>query len=538
MTGCDVLLINPPFLTLTSMIGVGHQVPLGLLMVGGALLDAGVRVQLLDAECTRMSVAEVVAGVVQRRPRIVMAGHAGSTAAHETCVEMFGAIKAARPGTICVFGGPYPTYHAREILAEHECVDVIVRGEGEATAVELTRALLAYDAIDEVQSIAFRRDGRARRQGEALASPPPPATREAAGHVPEVVVTSERVPLDMNDYRIGWELLDENGSWDRYQCFGLGRAVIVQFSRGCPHHCTYCGQRGFWMQWRHRDPVALADEIEWLVRARGVRFVTLADENPTTLLEPWHLFLREVARRGLPVKFFSTIRASDIVRDREHLDLWAAAGIQYILMGIDGTDEATLKAIKKGSTTRVDFQACRLLREHGIYSMIARIVGLSDERWSSFWQAAKQVEHYDGDYLNIMYVTPHAWTEFAAESRERVVADENLAHWNYRRPVLGQRTMKPWQTFLAVKLLEFYFHNRPRRLWRLLTQSAFSRQQLLWCTQHIGAVWVAEIFDFLRNPPRTRGRTLEEFQTAAVGECRHEERVQLRVRPSARVQHV
>ena len=61
MNGCDVLLINPPFLTLTSMIGVGHQVPLGLLMVGGALLDAGVRVQLLDAECTRMSVAEVVA---------------------------------------------------------------------------------------------------------------------------------------------------------------------------------------------------------------------------------------------------------------------------------------------------------------------------------------------------------------------------------------------------------------------------------------------------------------------------------------------
>src|ERR1043166_3088453 len=82
-------------------------------------------------------------------------------------------------------------------------------------------------------------------------------------------------------------LLDENASWDRYQCFGLGRAVIVQFSRGCPHKCTYCGQRGFWMKWRHRDPLALADEIEWLVTKRGVRFITLADENPTTLPGPW-----------------------------------------------------------------------------------------------------------------------------------------------------------------------------------------------------------------------------------------------------------
>ena len=32
------LLVNPPYQTLTSNLGVGHQVPLGLLMVGGALL--------------------------------------------------------------------------------------------------------------------------------------------------------------------------------------------------------------------------------------------------------------------------------------------------------------------------------------------------------------------------------------------------------------------------------------------------------------------------------------------------------------------
>lgn len=528
----DVLLINPPFVTLTSTLGVGHQVPLGLLMVGGALLDAGIRVRLLDAECTRMSVIQVAAEVARLKPRIVMSGHAGSTAAHLTCVQMFNAIKRLRPGTVCVYGGPYPTYHCREILEQHPSIDIIVRGEGEATAVNLARAILQYDAIDHVQSIAFRDESvhtpirHAQRQGEAPTSPN--TTRVAAGHA-HVVLTPKRPPLNMNDYRIGWELLDDNHSWDRYQCFGLGRAVIVQFSRGCPHHCTYCGQRGFWMQWRHRDPIALADEIEWLVRARGVRFVTLADENPTTLLEPWHTFLREISRRNLPVKFFATIRASDIVRDRDYLHLWAAAGIQYILMGIDGTDEATLKAIRKGSTTRVDFQACQLLRRHGIYSMIARIVGLSEERWSSFLQAARQLSLYDGDYLNAMYVTPHAWTAFAAEARHRPVIDENLAHWNYRRPILGQPHMKPWQTFLAVKLLELWFHARPRRAWRLLTQSAFSRQQFLWCLRHIGAVWLAEIADFLRAPPVASGKTLEALNPDTLGECRHEERVQLRI---------
>ena len=52
---CDVLLINPPFITLTSRVGVGHQVPLGLLMVGGALLDAGFSVHLLDAEVRQIA---------------------------------------------------------------------------------------------------------------------------------------------------------------------------------------------------------------------------------------------------------------------------------------------------------------------------------------------------------------------------------------------------------------------------------------------------------------------------------------------------
>ncbi|KWV57605.1 hypothetical protein AS156_38465 [Bradyrhizobium macuxiense] len=56
---------------------------------------------------------------------------------------------------------------------------------------------------------------------------------------------------DLDAYRVGWELIDHA----RYSYWGGLRAVVVQFSRGCPHLCNYCGQRGFWTRWRHRDPV-------------------------------------------------------------------------------------------------------------------------------------------------------------------------------------------------------------------------------------------------------------------------------------------
>src|SRR5690242_2676406 len=137
----NVLLINPPYQTITSNVGVGHQVPLGLLMIGGALLDGGHRVQLLDAECQRMGIKGIVRRVAQIRPDIVMTGHAGSTPAHPLCLRMLKAIKTAFPKITTVYGGVYPTYHAEGILALGPAVDVIVRGEGEAASVELVHAL-------------------------------------------------------------------------------------------------------------------------------------------------------------------------------------------------------------------------------------------------------------------------------------------------------------------------------------------------------------------------------------------------------------
>ena len=87
--------------------------------------------------------------------------------------------------------------------------------------------------------------------------------------------------------------------WDGYQAFGLGRAAVVQFPRGCPHTCTYCGQWMFWKHWRHRTVQAFVDEVEWLHRTHGVRFFWLADENPTTIPEVWQQVLEEIIRRRL-----------------------------------------------------------------------------------------------------------------------------------------------------------------------------------------------------------------------------------------------
>ncbi len=473
-----ILLVNPPYISLSSR-GVGHQIPFGLLCIGGPLIDAGHELRLLDAERHHMSAAQIEQAVRAFEPDIVMTGHAGSTPAHDACQAALAAAKRACPAAVTVYGGVYPTYHAAEILAESAVVDVVVRGEGEAIACELARALEARAPLGGVAGIAYRgREGAVRQTPDAPMIP------------------------DLDSWRVGWELIED---WDLYQCFGAGRAAIIQFSRGCPHQCSYCGQYQFWERWRYRSPWAVAAEIGWLYRTHGVRFVTLADENPTSSKRLWREFLEAVIAEDVPVRFFATIRATDIVRDAELLPLMKRAGMACILMGIETTDPATLEAIRKGSTVQEDQRAVALLREHGILSMLGHIVGFEEERLADYRRATRQIVLYDPDLLNAMYVTPHRWSDWSAENGERMVIETDQSRWDYRHQLLASRHLPPWLIFWLVKYMELVVHLRPRALRRVLAHPDKEvRGWLRWCFWNSSRVWRAEIAEHLRGLFRAR----------------------------------
>jgi anaerobic magnesium-protoporphyrin IX monomethyl ester cyclase len=182
-------------------------------------------------------------------------------------------LRIAIPGARVVYGGVFPTYHWREILTEEPHVAAIVRGEGEETARQLIAALERKTPLAHVRGIAYRENGR------PIATPPAMVIR------------------DLDAYRVGWELIDHA----RYTYWGGLRAVVVQFSRGCPHLCNYCGQRGFWTRWRHREPRRFATELARLYREHGVRVINFADENPTVSKKEWRHFLEALIAEDVPL---------------------------------------------------------------------------------------------------------------------------------------------------------------------------------------------------------------------------------------------
>ena len=192
--------------------------------------------------------------------------------------------------------------------------------------------------------------------------------------------------------------------------------------------------------------------------------------------------------------FYASIRATDIVRDRDILHLYKKAGIQYVLLGIESTEPEVLKEIKKGSTIRQDLEACRLLKKHGIFSIVAHVVGLIDETLGTFWTSIRKLIHYNGDFVNATYITPHSWTSFGRQVKDHPVVQSDLSMWDYRNQILAQPNLSPWKIFIAVKTLELYVQARPGKLWDILkTKDRFLRHQLLWTFFHTGLVWFGEI---------------------------------------------
>src|SRR5512139_1193714 len=76
------LLVNPPHPSIGSRIPREHLPPLGLLALGGPLLDAGHQVRLLDAEFGPMPLASILEDARSFAPLAVLLGHSGSTSGH------------------------------------------------------------------------------------------------------------------------------------------------------------------------------------------------------------------------------------------------------------------------------------------------------------------------------------------------------------------------------------------------------------------------------------------------------------------------
>ncbi|MCE5334196.1 MAG: B12-binding domain-containing radical SAM protein [Desulfobacteraceae bacterium] len=338
----DVLLIQPPIrdFYLTAK----RTIPYGLACIASCLRKEGFSVEILDALATgkskKIPIPEEMSFLdeLYRGPDISPfslfhdyrhygrdfewlgreARNSGArivgisslfTAYSGEALKTAEAVKRWHPGAIVVLGGHHPTEMAAEVL-RHDCVDYIMRGDGEEAFTRLVRALFEGKSPETVPGVGFK-----TAAGSIFCNPPAILEDPDGVPLPAIELT------DLRFYRR-----------KRAPC-----AVIVA-GRGCPLSCSYCSiGSSRWNRFRLRSVPAVIAEMERAVAGHGVRFIDFEDENVSFRKEWFNGLLREICSRF----------------GEYDLELRAMNGL--FAPSLDG---ATIQAMKKAGFSALNLSLC------------------------------------------------------------------------------------------------------------------------------------------------------------------------------------
>lgn len=426
--------------------------PLGILYCATVLENEGFEVSVLDQAAKGFTTTQAVSWVKREDPDILGLSVLGTSS--KEAGKIAGLVKEENPSIYLILGNYHPTFNASKILRKYAGVDIIVRGEGEYTILDLARCLQTGRSLKKVAGITYRgRDG-------------------------ETIATSER-PLINNVDSLPFPNRNLTGCEYASRIFGIKTATkkftSLLSSRGCPFQCTFCACRKFARGvWRPRSVESIIEELE-LLHSEGYQEFLFVDDNFT--LNPRRVvkFCHMLKKRKLKIEWFCDSRVDNcgFGTFREMV----RAGCRTLYFGMESANQRILNYYKKHITPEQSKIAACNARKAGMDIIVGSfIVGAPDETLGEIrntLQFAQKIE-IDIPSFNILGapVGSPLWNELVAKG----FIDE-AKHWE--ESVFVPKVVPTAVPFVEVSsmIYEYFkaFYLNPKRLFseviRMLTSS-------------------------------------------------------------------
>ncbi len=275
-------------------------------------------------------------------------------------------INALPPGLMTIVGGRTATEDPRYWLEACPNVDAVVCGDGEQAIVELAKGR----AWSEITGLAHRGD-----EGQVVHNPP-----------------RDNAPLDddlmpARDMRRRSYYLTSKG-------VSTGITIDkIAGSRGCPFNCKFCSFSlnpwGVKRRWAPRSIASIVREIEQ-IDANLIFFVDdLFTYQPDRVVEICDLLIAKGIRKHYIVNARLELASRpDVIRKMEQ------AGFLSLLIGVESTQDATLKSMGKGFTVehvRQQFEVFRKSKMIINAYFIAGNIGETEEQILSIAPFARSI---------------------------------------------------------------------------------------------------------------------------------------------------
>lgn len=408
-----IVLATPPYHA-GVVESAGRWMPLSLAYLAAAARTAGYEARIYDAMTKQDDVETVVSTLLAMDFDVL--GVTAITSSYPVSVEILRRVKERKPNVITVLGGVHPTFCYGEIFErDGDAVDYIVTGEGEISLPALLRALRGTGSWGDVKGVFSIRDG--------VLAP--------TGVQPRIT--------DLDQLDVAWELID----WEDYRYYVIpdSRLAAISTSRGCTFGCTFCSQQKFWEKtWRSRNPERIVSEIELLNKQYGANVFLLVDEYPTSSRDRWEELLDRLIHRRLGIYLLMETRAADIVRDKDILSKYRAAGIVHIYVGLEATDQQTLDLVKKDLTVDHSIEAIQQIHAHGMISETSFVLGFPWETKESIERTLTLAEEYGPDFAHFLAITPWPYADLYDEMKEHI-AVHDYSRYNLVEPIIQPTSM-------------------------------------------------------------------------------------------------
>ncbi len=427
--------------------------PLGLLSLAAALESAGFRVRLSEPSVDGSDVEEILEHA-SVRPLLV--GVTARTSSFHDLLSVVRKVRNRARGTPIVIGGVHVSALPERSLVEAGA-DLAVRGEGDRVIVVISERLWKMQPLETLVDVpgVFVRTSEGTVVGGGTAEPPDLSLLpRPAWHL-----------VDLDRYsEIPWQLV-RRGT----------RVAPILTSRGCPYACVFCASPSVCgRRLRFRDPDAVADEVEWLVREKNVDEIHIADDNFNANRSHASAVCQALLRRGLrvPWKTPNGIRVDRL--DEPLLELMVASGCYQLGFGIESGVPRILAKAKKELDLDNAFRNIELASRKGISTFGYFVVGLPGDTLSTVRQSIRWAVNSALDHVHVAPMVPYPGSEIF----RKISDDHPLRHeWSRYTHLVTFDTPTMTASEIRVSVREFYlrFYARPSRamgLWRSLRNTS------------------------------------------------------------------
>ena len=437
-----ICLISPPYNSdVKSVVGVSSP-PLGLAYLASVLRGKH-EVKIIDSNILNYNMEDVRRKLTDFYPEIV--GITSVTPSIPQAYRVAKIAKEVRDDCTVLIGGPHATFLPHQTLKECEFIDIVVKGEGEETVQELTKAI-ENEELEKVKGITFRKGS------QIISNEPRPFIKDI-----------DKIPFPSRD------LLPT----DKYQFYGEKYTAMLT-SRGCPFGCSFCASsRLFGGYWRGRSPENVLEEIETVYEDYKLRNIEFVDDTFTLDMNRAEKICNGIMEHGWDISWGASSRVDTITKSL--IEKMRRAGCWILFLGIESGCQRILNAIGKKIAIEQVKKTVKAVKQAGIKVLGSFILGFPEDNAESVEQTINFAKNLDLDYAEFSMLTPYPGTPiFDYATQNNLLLTRDWSKYTAVEPVMQVKDMNEKQLKSLLQKAYLGFYLRPKIVFDWLKNKQFA----------------------------------------------------------------